>query len=245
MSLSPFFCYFGGKWRVANRYPKPAYNQIIEPFAGAAGYSVRHPHLRVILYDADPVICGIWDFLIHASEDDIRKLPLNVQNVDSLTVCQEAKWLIAFWLNKGGTTPKKGPSSWARSGVRPNSYWGEVIRERIATQVGKIRHWTIVNKPYDESGDEEATWFIDPPYHGKCGRLYSCKIEDYAKLGEYCRTRTGQVIVCERIGADWLPFQPFHSIKATPGARGKSYSEEVIWQQHLEHKMLFNKHDPH
>lgn len=41
--LKPFFTYFGGKYRIAPRYPKPQYNTIIEPFAGSAGYSLRYP----------------------------------------------------------------------------------------------------------------------------------------------------------------------------------------------------------
>jgi 16S rRNA G966 N2-methylase RsmD len=116
-----------------------------------------------------------------------------------------------------------------RSGIRPNSYWGEVIRQRVADQVDAIKHWKIFNKSYEESPDLEATWFIDPPYQGECGKKYRCKLDQYTKLGEWCLKRRGQAIVCERAGADWLPFRPFQSIKATPGARGKSYSEEVIW----------------
>lgn len=228
-NLYPFFCYFGGKWRAAKRYPQPRYQHIIEPFAGAAGYSLRYPHLNVTLYDLDTAIYGMWDYLIRASENDIRSLPLDVQHVNDLNICQEARWLIGFWLNKAAATPHLTPSAWMRSGIRPNSYWGEVIRERIASQVSKIKHWKVINKSYEEADGVEATWFIDPPYQGECGRRYRCRIEDYAKLGSWCCGRKGQVIVCERAGAEWLPFQTFHTIKATPGSRRKSYSEEVIW----------------
>lgn len=58
MNLSPFFCYYGGKWRAALKYPKPAFAKVIEPFAGAAGYSLRYPHLDVTLYEIDPVVFG-------------------------------------------------------------------------------------------------------------------------------------------------------------------------------------------
>ena len=37
---NPLFCYFGSKYRAAPHYPKPLYPHIIEPFAGAAGYSL-------------------------------------------------------------------------------------------------------------------------------------------------------------------------------------------------------------
>jgi site-specific DNA-adenine methylase len=51
MSLRPFFTYTGGKYRLAPRYPEPRHNLIIEPFAGSAGYSLRHPEREVLLID--------------------------------------------------------------------------------------------------------------------------------------------------------------------------------------------------
>ena len=159
-NLNPFFCYFGGKWRAAKRYPVPTCARIVEPFAGAAGYSLRYADLNVTLYDLDPAIYGTWDYLIKASADDIRQLPLDVEHVKDLSICQEAKWLIGFWLNKGSSQPYLSPSAWMRSGIRPNSYWGEVIRERIANQIDRIRHWKIINQSYELADDVEATWFI-------------------------------------------------------------------------------------
>lgn len=228
-SLKPFFCYFGGKWRAAKHYPSPEHDRIIEPFAGAAGYSLRHYTHEVILYDVDPAIYGVWQYLINVTPEEIRKLPLEVDHVDNFKIPQEAKWLIGFWLNKGSVSPSLTPSSWMRSGVRPNSYWGETIRDRIAQQVTKIKHWKIVKESYKDAEDTEATWFVDPPYQGECGKFYRYKIEEYKELGDWCRRRKGQVIVCERDGADWLPFQLLAEIKTTPGSRGKSYSKEVVW----------------
>lgn len=42
MNLKPFFTFYGGKWRAAPHYAPPEFATIVEPFAGAAGYSVRH-----------------------------------------------------------------------------------------------------------------------------------------------------------------------------------------------------------
>ena len=55
----------------------------------------------------------------------------------------------------------------------------------------------------------EASWFVDPPYQNQ-GKHYHYGPEnvDFAMLGNWCRTRLGQVIVCENEGADWLPFTP-------------------------------------
>lgn len=141
MNLWPFFCFYGGKWRVSPHYDPPAHAEIIEPFAGSAGYSMRHPERAVSLYDADPLIVGLWQYLIGVSEDEIRALPLTVDHVDDLAVAEEARWLIGFWLNKGMTAPCKTPSKWMRDGWRPNSQWGDAIRERIASQLHAIRHW--------------------------------------------------------------------------------------------------------
>lgn len=227
-ALRPFFYYFGGKSRAAKFYPEPRYLDIIEPFAGAAGYSLRYHYKYVTLYDVYPIICGLWDYLIRVSEEEILSLPLDVQHVDDLAICQEAKWLIGFWLNQATTTPRKSISAWRRNFTgRP--FWGEATRKRIASQVNSIRHWKILNTSYENIPDTIGTWFIDAPYQGVAGKHYRNRIEDYAKLGEWCRKRSGQVIVCEKAGADWLPFRPFHTILTNPGPKGKTHSEEVIW----------------
>ena len=64
--LRPFFGYYGGKWRDTPRlYPPPEHNTIVEPFAGSAGYSLRFPRTpRVILYEKDPIVAGVWQYLI-------------------------------------------------------------------------------------------------------------------------------------------------------------------------------------
>lgn len=234
LGLKPFFSYFGGKWRVSPKYPPPQYNTIIEPFAGSAGYSTRYYDRNVVLYEIDPKIFSVWDYIIRSSPQEILSLPDVVDHVDNIQVCQEAKYLIGFWMNKASTQPSKSPGSWMRQDIRPNSYWGRVIKERIAQQSEKIKHWQIYNRSYQDTNRYEdyqnavATWFIDPPYHSS-GKHYKFSEIDYKDLGEYCQSRYGQIIVCEQEGADWLPFEPFADIKATEGSRGKKRSKEVIW----------------
>lgn len=230
--LKPFWAFYGGKWRAAPRYPAPLHKRIIEPFAGAAGYATRHHTHDVVLVEKDPRIAALWRYLIKAKAEEIETLPLigDGQSVDDLDVEPSARDLIGFWLNKGATYPCKTPSAWMRSGIRPKSYWGKEIRTRIAESVGAISHWTVVEGEYTEAPTCDATWFIDPPYQ-KAGKLYrmGSDLLDFSKLGSWCQNRQGQVIVCENEGADWLPFQPFATIKSTPGTRGKSQSKEVIW----------------
>jgi len=233
--LKPFFCYYGGKWRVSPKYPLPQFPAIIEPFAGAAGYSVRHYERRVTLTDTDPIICGVWDYLIHASESEILALPDTITHIDRVDAPQEAKWLIGFWLNKGVASPCKMPSRWMRDhaieGTRLNTYWGPGVKKRISSQVDGIRHWKILNQSYDACENQKATWFIDPPYQGEAGQKYKHKFEDYLLLAKWCQERKGQVIVCEHKGADWLPFQNFATIKSLEGKHGKGVSQEMIWVQ--------------
>ena len=42
----PFFCFYGGKWRAAPHYPRPAFTSVVEPFASAAGYATRFENGR-------------------------------------------------------------------------------------------------------------------------------------------------------------------------------------------------------
>ena len=229
-TLWPFFCFFGGKWRMAPRYPAPKNKILIEPFAGSAGYSLRYPDKRVRLYDIDEHILGVWDFLIHAPELEVMSLPLKVTNTgDLLDITQEARWLIGFWLNKGTVSPRRSPSKWMRDGWRPGSFWGEKIRHRIASQQKYIRHWEISKSSYENIPDIHATWFIDPPYSGPAGRKYRKNNIDYPHLADWSRSRSGQVIACENEGADWLPFSFLHASKGLEGKYGRKISREACW----------------
>lgn len=233
-TLKPFFTYYGGKWRVAPRYPAPARDQIVEPFAGSAGYSLRYPDRAVWLNDADPIITGTWDYLIGASEREILALPDlgEGETVDDFRLCQEARWLIGWWLNKGSATPKRRPSSFMLRHPAGAPYWGESIRVRIAGQLDAIRHWVVTTGDYEElPGDLAATWFVDPPYVA-AGRHYRVGSEgiDYPRLGRWCRARRGQVIACEADLADWLPFRPLVEIDGTEGRQKVSRARmESVW----------------
>lgn len=197
----------------ARYYPPPEHSTIIEPFAGAAGYSVRwsKPRNKVILLDKSEYIVGAWDYLIRTPSAEILKLPLMDpgDDVNDLSICQEAKWLIGFWINQGSSMPKRtmgGRSSNSKFGT-----WGEAPRARLAKQAESIRHWEIHHGDYAEAPDIEATWFIDPPYQDQ-GKQYRHQIENYSELAEWCRARRGQVMVCESEGATWLPFTPVTTV---------------------------------
>lgn len=208
--MRPFFKFYGGKYQSAPKYPQPQHKRIVEPFAGSAGYAVRNHDRDVVLRDIDPVIVGVWRYLIGVSPGDMLALPDIPEGgtVDDIEVPQAARWLIGFWLNAGAASPRKRPSAWMRQRHRPRSFWGTTVRQRIASQVPHIRHWTVEHVGYaDSDTSQAATWFVDPPYV-KMGKHYkhSSNAIDYAHLGAWCRSLPGQTIVCEHAGADWLPF---------------------------------------
>lgn len=50
---------------------------------------------------------------------------------------------------------------------------------------------------------------------------------DFDALATWCRSRTGQVIVCEQQGATWLPFTPLADALNSQG----KIKTEVIWSR--------------
>lgn len=231
--LAPFWRYYGGKNRAAPLYPQPEHSTIIEPFAGAAGYSCRYPDRDVVLVDRSPVIAGIWRYLIATPAAEILAIPDIPEGgtVDDLPVCQEARWLAGFWCNNGTVAPRKRPSAWAQRGADVHNWagWSSKPRQRIAAQVDRIRHWRVIEGEYHDAPDVEATWHIDPPYNNKAGSYYPEQPDDFDALAEWCRARRGFVMVCENEGADWLPFRSLARIKSNEGKHGKGRSSEVVW----------------
>lgn len=224
MSLRPFFPFYGSKWRDARRYPPPA-GRVVEPFAGSAGYATWHEPGEVLLVDLDPIIVGVWEYLIRVSPAEVRRLPdlEPGQSVDDLRLPQEARWLIGFWLNRGSAQPKKTATAYSRRVDRQQLIWGAGARERIASQVERIRHWEVKLASYEAAPVVRATWFVDPPYRDK-GRFYRFHAIDYPALGAWCRRLPGNMIVCEQEGAAWLPFTSLAVIKSCRGT-----SPEVCW----------------
>lgn len=230
--LRPFWRYYGGKWLAALKYPPPAYDTIVEPFAGAAGYSLRYFQRKVVLVERYEIVAGIWHYLIHVKSSEIRRIP-SVDNVNDLPswVPEPARHLVGFYMNEGTVSPKVSLSSGAkklRASGRTCVGWYEEAKNRIAEQVDHIRHWRVIHGDYTKSPNIEATWFVDPPYSSKAGSAYVYNQLDRDSLGDWCLERDGQLIVCESLGADWLPFQPLMKMKPGPNNRIGGSQEAVL-----------------
>jgi hypothetical protein len=228
--LPPLFSYYGSKWRMAPRYPEPKYDTIIEPFAGSAQYATLYPDRNVILCDLNKRICETWRWLIDATPADVLSLPLiaDGESVLDHDLPAGAANLIGYWLNQASVEPKPRGSSRAR-GSHAKHHWGDRVRGRLASCVGSVSHWEIRNCSYSDLRHEmPATYFIDPPYQGAPGRHYTHSDVNYRQLADWCKNRAGQVIACENVGAEWLPFIPLHTGRtASPTKRPPRH--EAVW----------------
>lgn len=220
--LRPFFPYYGSKWMAARAYSPPLHRQIVEPFAGGAGYSLRYPDRDVLLVDLNPRVAAIWRWLIALDPADLMALP-DVPpgtTVDDFDLAGPARDFVGFHLNPGNTIPGRKRSKF-RSG-RWVRHWSATTRRRLAAQLRCIRHWRVIEGDYTEAEQlvrGPATWFVDPPYQGRAGAKYRGPRLDYGQLAAWVRARTGQVVVCESAGATWLPFR---EIWSTTGVAGRS-----------------------
>jgi site-specific DNA-adenine methylase len=229
------FYYYGRKDKIFKYYPTPKYDTIIEPFAGSAVYSLKNYKKNVIILDKDERIINIWNYLKAATTDEILSLPLlvrgqtlNDEEFNNLSLVQ--KDLISFFTNPSSAQPKRS--------VGKFNIWHEKNRKRLSEDVNKIKHWEIILGDYRDIPNQDATWFIDPPYQGNGGKYYKHgnKGINYQELADWVQSRQGQVIVCENSEADWLPFRP---LKELQGQRHNKV--EVIWENDCSsHQMILD-----
>lgn len=219
--------YYGTKKRIAKYYPDPVCDNIIEPFCGAAQYSLYNDNWKkqVWLMDKYEIITRIWKYLINANKSDILGLP-DMKPGDKIDdhdlLSEEEKWLIGFCINPASAMPKKT--------TRPRSKWNK-NKIDIANNLYKIKHWKVKQGDYQDIKNIEATWYIDPPYQfgGKYYRMNN-KNFDYQSLGQWCKNRKGQIIVCENTKANWLNFQPLVELN---GQLHKT-TEAIWYKNHIK-----------
>jgi hypothetical protein len=223
------FSYYGSKSKIVQKYPKPIYDTIIEPFAGSARYSLEYFEHDVVLIDKYPIIVRIWKYLQQASPEDILSLPKMKpgETTDNFIFdCIEAKWLMGFMVQQGVNAPRKTVSKVFGDGKMEQLI--ERDKKRIAESLYKIRHWVVREGDYkDVLQLKPATYFIDPPYQFG-GEYYHSSVNnshlDYNELKDWAITRSGQIIICENDKANWMDFKYLSDLSGS-----KNKTKEVMW----------------
>lgn len=223
------FAYYGAKHGLARRYPPPAGATIIEPFAGSAGYACHWatPAHRVVLVEKDPAVVALWREVQALTPEALRAI-----DAELLRDRVSHPLLCALFGGSGLNASLDGKDQ-ART-LRGLTDW-PAVRRRIVRLLPLVRRWTVIEGDYHDAPDCWASWFIDPPYcPGKheAGANYRYGAEglDYVELADWCRSRRGQVIVCEQESADWLPFRPL-ARQQSYVTRGAASGEriEMVW----------------
>lgn len=245
--MKPFFSYYGSKYRLCQQgfYPAPKTgNIVIEPFAGSATYSVYHEPERSILIDKDPVIIGIWNYLINASGKQILDLPTLGHSHSHIFDFEDAlkklkqveRNLIGFWTAKARTRPSKSLGNWFVTYYNAQSchVWNEFVKDRIIRQLPKIRKWQAILGDYTILDDllqdcRKHTYFIDPPYSGFAGKKYKHNKINYGDLKRWIgENKCSQIIACENQDLTYK-WADFNQTAEAFNMRGKG--KELMWVQ--------------
>jgi len=219
------FYYYGRKKQIAKYYPEPNCATIIEPFAGAAAYSLYGDNWkkRVILIEKDPKVAELWRWFIEdARVSDIENMPVlktGEHSTEFLHIIHAATKM-AFKFKRIKVTP-----------ILERNW--EISKRVFVENLYKIKHWIIICGDYSEAPDVEATWFIDPPYKGDPGMGYGfgSNLINYTDLASWAKRRKGEVIFCEGENGDYLPFKALHLLK---GVAGKTSQEKIFYESHVK-----------
>jgi site-specific DNA-adenine methylase len=223
------FYYYGRKKQIAMYYPDPNFDTIIEPFAGAAAYSLYRDHWKknVILVEKDERVAVIWKWLIEdATPEEILKMPdlmVGEKTSEFLHIIHAATKM-AYQYKTIKVTPVLA-RNWS------------ISKKQMANNLHKVKHWQIICGDYTEAPDVEATWFIDPPYKKDSGTgyKYGSKQINYSSLAGWSLKRKGEIIFCEGEHGDYLPFR---SLKDSKGVAGKTSKEVIFYNTPIKERQL-------
>lgn len=232
----PLFKWFGSKWSASKHYPEPRHGVIVEPFAGSAGYSLRHHEKDVILAENNVHILALWRWLVNeAAEGDIRDIPINIPegtDIRTLGLSDGQALLLKTWQRTNNVGDCWTVSSW---GNKPGQ-WTENTRNRVAGEHHLVKHWHVTDDAFllMKTADRACTWFIDPPYQHNY--QYRSAPVDHAELARIVGGLDGQIIACEaacpKTGRlpDWLPFEPFReTVTSRRKATNNHHSKELMY----------------
>ncbi len=241
----PLFKCFGSKWLSSKTLPPPEKALICEPFAGGAGYSLRHCHKKASLFETDLNVYGLWDWLIkRATQQLILDIPVGVPagtDIRTLGLSDGQSLLLKHWQRTNNVGNCWTISGW---GHLPGQ-WTANTRARIAEEFQAVKHWDVrsssgvrVIEAQVEDCDitsSDVTWFIDPPYEYNYKYRMRYPI-NYHRMGRNIRQLKGQIIVCEALHPKsgqypkWLPFETWEKRITSRRKEGDhKYSSEMLW----------------
>jgi site-specific DNA-adenine methylase len=240
--IGPLFKWFGSKWLASKRLPAPSYGTIVEPFAGGAGYSLRHSERQVILSETDPHLCKLWPWLIYVARQSlILEIPIGVPegtDIRTLGLSDGQALLLKTWQRTNNVGDCWTISPW---GNKPGQ-WTANTRARVSEEVSAVSHWRFATGDANElmaDTQQPATWLIDPPY------LYNYRYRgngfDHSDLAVRVQSLRGQIIACEArcpktdAVPNYLPFVDWHhTVTSRRKAGDNIHSKELIWTREDE-----------
>lgn len=223
------FYYYGAKNLLSRYYPEPKHNIIVEPFGGSAAYSCYHllknDKLSSIICDKDDNVAKAWDFLLNCSEKDILNFPTP----------KIGEYAYDFLIKTCTASNASSKCNKMKYTERLDRVF-QIQKRRIIKFLPIRDRIKFIHDDFKSLQNIEATWFIDPPYQiiSQNGSIFqngdgyskTCNSAslNYGELANFCLERKGQLIVCEKEGADWLPFTEFRKNKTS---LNKNYNEVV------------------
>lgn len=158
------FDYYGSKNALAKKYQFPRRNLIIEPFAGSAGYTMYHlerdKSLHAILCEKSDKVFEAWQYLKHATVDDLRNYKIPNAGEKTSDFFAMASSASNAFLKSNYMTMSERMAGRMRMELKR--------MERLLPLMERIE---IVHGTYEELENENATWFIDPPYQQVNGAI--------------------------------------------------------------------------
>ncbi len=238
----PLFKWFGSKWLASKRYPHPLNGPILEPFAGGAGYSLRHASHPVYLAESDQNILELWQWLTICTPSDVLSIPIDNPEGSSIlemNLSRGQSLLLKNWQRTNNVSECWTVSPW---GNKPGQ-WTLNCRNRVAQDSLLVKHWNVdIEDGFsllesDMALDTSATWLIDPPY------LYNYRYKggsrfDYDRLAAAVNALRGQVIACEAICPktglvpSYLPFSFWaNTVTSRRRQNCRTHSKELLYHR--------------